>query len=94
MLNDLEELHAVLVAEGELAVKFAKEFEELHVWLTDTRSMLEVTGSPSGAAGMTMGVVASPALLRGKQQVRMGWAWDWTLNLAITIRSVCNFASM
>ena len=62
----LDELQTVLTAECDVAVKFEKEFEELNVWLTDTRSMLEVTGSPSS----TMGVPASAALLRGKYQVR------------------------
>ena len=70
MVADLEELHTVLIAECEVAVKFQKEYEELNVWMTDTRSMLEVTGSPSSAAGTTMGVPASTALLRGKHQVR------------------------
>ncbi len=69
LVADLDELNTVLVAECEVAVKFEKEYEELNVWLTDTRSMLEVTGSPS-SAGTTMGVTASPALLRGKHQVR------------------------
>ena len=69
LVSELAELSTMLMAECELAVKFEKEYEELHVWLTDTRSMLEVTGSPSSASGSIMGVPASAALLRGKHQV-------------------------
>jgi hypothetical protein len=67
-LEELDELYETLIAESELVLKFSKEYEELHVWLTDTQSMLEVTVSPSNPGGM--GVPASPAQLRGKHQVR------------------------
>ncbi len=76
-MEDLEFLFGVLASEYELIMKFHKEYEELNVWLTDTRSMLEVIPSPShstGGGGMGMGgASASPALLRGKHHVRTGW---------------------
>ena len=57
----------MLVSEYKKIEKFHKVFEELNLWMTDTRSMLEVTGSSSNPGGM--GVPASAAQLRGKHQV-------------------------
>ena len=65
LLKELDGLFSLLVSEAEVVSRFHKEYEELNVWLTDTRGMLEVTPTTPGL----MGVAATPAQLRGKQQV-------------------------
>ena len=67
IVKELDDLYTLLVSEAEVISRFHKEYEELNVWLTDTKGMLEVTGSPT-TPGL-MGVPASPAQLRGKHQV-------------------------
>lgn len=67
LLLDLDKIFSQLRSDIELLSKFEKEWEELNVWLSDNKSMMEVStySSPSG-----VGVAASPARLRGKHQVR------------------------
>ena len=65
--QEFDDLFSQLVNELKLVTKFHKEYEELNVWLTDTRDILEVTDAPLNPGGMEP--PSNPAQLRGKHQV-------------------------
>ena len=73
LLLELDEAFSTLAGDTELLTKFQKAWEDIGVWVSDTKSMLEVstaTSSPRHASRMGGAAPHSSALLRGKQQVQ------------------------
>ncbi len=62
-----------LVGDMELLTRFHRVWEDLSVWATDTKSVLDVASTPSTSSSSSHARVTttphSSALLRGKQQV-------------------------